>query len=260
MNRIKNTSNSNNTQESIPILLRIIAIWFAVFALGVTVFLVFFSENKQTPPDQAIYWFVVSLVAAVIPWVNAFKWGEMELIFQKLESIDKEVKRLSGIRYANLVYMIDKVGNLAVILHPKHKVWIPCGTRLDPYEMPHNAVYRAVSEELGLNDSDYQIWPKNQEKTYDETQIVPRPYQVQVENIEQRQGEKGEKIDAHYDFVYVCTTDQIKPPLKPELNGRWISLQEFRREIDSSKNRKITFLNVEMTYEKILKDMGRLNS
>jgi ADP-ribose pyrophosphatase YjhB (NUDIX family) len=170
-------------------------------------------------------------------------------------------------RYANLVYMIDEVGNMAVILHPKHKVWIPCGTRLKPYEMPHLAIYRVVSEELGLSDNEYEIWPRDQSKTYGETEVVPRPYQVQWEHNEQRQGEQGKSVKSHYDFVYVCTTDKVKPLLRPAATSpvsraRWMSLQELRQEISMHKstNEKVTFENVEKTYEKILKDLGKLPS
>jgi uncharacterized membrane protein len=59
--------NQNNESSKSPFLLEIIAILFAVFALGIVIFLVFFSRGEKVFPEQAIYWFVVSLIAAIIP-------------------------------------------------------------------------------------------------------------------------------------------------------------------------------------------------
>lgn len=237
------------------ILFQVIVIGCAIFALGVAIFLIFFAGDKPAPPEQAIYWFIVSLVAAILPWVKVFKWGDLELILQTVQRIDE---KLSVMRYANLVYMIDKAGNLAVVFHPKHKVWLPCGRRLDLYETPHLGIYKAVSEELGLSDSDYEIWPRGQEITYDETDIVPKPYQVQWEHNEQRKGEEGESIKSHYDFVYVCTTNKVRPILSSSLKARWLSLRELQQEIEASKDTRVTFKNVEKTFEKILIDMGKI--
>lgn len=161
----------------------------------------------------------------------------------------------SGTRYANLIYLLDKHRNLAMIFNTHYDRWIPAGTRLKPFEMPHLAVHRAISEELGLSQDMYAFWPKRKYPKYEETEIAPRPYQVQIEEGPHKEGENGEVIYRHYDFVYVCITEDSKPSLSSKYNARWIALKELREEISNSPDKAITFKDVEITYEKLLEEV-----
>jgi ADP-ribose pyrophosphatase YjhB (NUDIX family) len=156
----------------------------------------------------------------------------------------------TSLRYANLVYLIDDSANFAVIYHEQYKRWIPCGSRLEPYEMPHKAVHRAVLEEVGFNQDRYDFWPQHTPTQIGDTEIVPRPYQVQLEKGNHRGG-----IQYHYDFVYVCRvpgvepqpSDTAKTKLWKDGRARWLSFEELEKER--------TFPDVLVTARKILDEM-----
>lgn len=251
--------------KGLLIFLRLITGGFSIFSFSITVWLIFSSSARDVLREQAVYWFSISLIAAVIPWVKEFRLGDLDIRIQdvskKLEHISIEVSMLSKSRYANLVYLIDANGSLAMVQRPQYENrWLPCGTRLNPYEWPHLAAQRIVLEELGLSSHTYYFWPKHKEITYDRTTIVPKPYQVQLELHKHLSDEYNQEIQAHYDFVYVCVTERINPPLKG--NAKWLSFQEFLETVDLYKKKKkdFTFLDVEKTYEKILGEMGKLPS
>lgn len=269
-------------QYGVPIGLQIIAtsfILFALFAFIISLRLIFWAETTDPLREQAIYWFGIALVAISVlciadfapnlaetmPFVKEFKLGEfLDVKFQeltsKVDNLETKIDKFTGTRYANLVYLIDRVGNLAMVQRYQYgNRWLPCGTRLDLYETPHEAVYRAVSQELGLSASDYDFWPKHSYKQYENTMIVPRPYQVQSEEHPHEAGEKGEPINKHYDFVYVCKTEKLTPKLSGYIKARWISPAEFFKEseICRQQGQEFTFLDVEKTYKQILIEMGQ---
>jgi 8-oxo-dGTP pyrophosphatase MutT (NUDIX family) len=231
-------------------ILAILGSVFSIFALGVTVWLLFFFKPDSSPLDQTVYWFLIALVAAVIPYIKQIRWKDLEIHLKEIES---KVDEIANRRYANLIYLVDQAGNLALVYHKEYKVWIPCGTRLNPYEQPHEAVHRAISEELGFREQDYTFWPVQDYPKYGKVQIVPTPYQVQEEYRTHRGG-----VPEHYDFVYVCRASEERPTLrgKPELKSRWVSFGELTREVETGESERVTFADVLPTYEKILREMG----
>jgi len=256
-------SPEERTDKVVLIFLRLITACFSIFSFSITVWLIFSSSTRDVLREQAVYWFSISLIAAVIPWIKEFKLGDLDIKLQnfsnQLGSLRREISRLSDSRYANLIYLIDRNGSLAMVQRPQYEnKWLPCGTRLKPYEWPHQAAQRIILEELGLSRDMYSFWPEHKEITYDHTTIVPKPYQVQLELHRHLRDEDDEEIKAHYDVVYVCVTEKIHPALK--VNAKWFSFQEFLENVDlcKGKRRDFTFLDVEKTYEKILKKMGKL--
>jgi 8-oxo-dGTP pyrophosphatase MutT (NUDIX family) len=288
------TTNSKSLKpiKSIRVDLNVISIGFSIFAFLITARLVFFSDVEESLREQAIYWFTISLIVAIVPWMAAIvpwlselipllkelKFGDFldiklkdvtnkledtkQEVTSKLDHIQTEIGKISGTRYANLVYLIDRAGNLAMVQRYQYENrWLPCGTRLDLNETPHEAVYRAITQELGLSAADYDFWPKHHYKRYGNTTIVPKPYQVQSEEHPHAAGEHGELINKHCDFVYVCTTAKLTPELHGPIKARWVSPTEFFREIAIHKQRgqEFTFLDIEKTYQKILIEMKMLS-
>jgi len=222
---------------------------FSIFALSITIWLLFFSEADSPLLDQAVYWFLIALIAAVIPYIKQIRWKDLEI---HLKEIKSKVDEIANRRYANLVFLIDHEGNLALVYRREYKVWLPCGTRLKPYEQPHEAVHRAISEELGLSEQIYTFWPAQDYPNYGKVRIVPGPYQVQEEYRTHRGG-----VPEHYDFVYVCRASEKKPTLsgKPDLKARWVSVKELQQEVETGGSEAVTFTDVLPTYEKLLREM-----
>lgn len=268
-------------RDGMPIDLQMIAVGFTFFALCALVIsfrLIFWADTVDPLREQAIYWFGMSLLAIcilclahfapqisrVFPFIKELSLGKfLDIKFEELttqvSNLEIKIDQLSSTRYANLVYLIDRAGNLAMVQrHQYNNRWLPCGTRLALYETPHEAVYRAISQELGLSAADYEFWPKHNYKQYENTKIVPRPYQVQSEE-HPHAAEKGEPINKHYDFVYVCKTEQLTPKLTGSIKSRWFSPTEFFMEITLHKQRgrEFTFLDIEITYKKLLVEMGQ---
>jgi hypothetical protein len=133
-----------------------------------------------------------------------------------------------------------------MIMHPHHKVLLPPGSRLGYHEAPHEAVARVLKEEMGLDRQEIEFWPKEAWKRSDRVEIVQPPFQVQVERRKQRLG-----IAEHYDFVYVCTIDGVKPPLQSMLNPQWKSIQDLKQLRNEDRPEK-PFSDVVPTYEKII--------
>jgi hypothetical protein len=228
----------------------IIASVIFVFSFGITVRLLFFSDKTDVLREQTIYWFAIAVIAAVLPWIRQFKWKDIEF---KLADIENKIEWIANRRYANLIYLIDNTENLAVVYHRQYSLWIPCGSRLEPYEMPHVAVHRAVSDELGLDPSRYEFWPEHKTLKYGNTEIVPRPYQVQLEK-----GDHRGEVPFHYDFVYVCRAYGEKPPLSGKEKSRWVSIGDLEDEIKKAGvNERVTFPDVIPTFQKILQEMSR---
>jgi 8-oxo-dGTP pyrophosphatase MutT (NUDIX family) len=236
--------------KNYPSAINLLGSLFSIFALGVTIWLLFFSKAESSLLDQTVYWFLIALVAAVIPYIKQIRWKDLEIHLKEIES---KVDEIANRRYANLIYLVDQAGNLALVYRKEYKVWIPCGTRLNPYEQPHEAVHRAISEELGLREQDYTFWPVQEYPNYGKVQIVPAPYQVQEEYRTHRGG-----VPEHYDFVYVCRASKERPTLrgKSELKARWVSFDDFAHEVEAAERETVTFADVLPTYEKILWEMG----
>jgi len=260
------SAETTKTEKNPQLALRWLSLFFSAFSFAIVLHSLFSPDAKETLSSQAIYWFSISFIAAIIPWAKEFELGSLKITLQEfkdeLKSIKKEIKEISESRYANLVYLLDSQGNLAIIQRPQYdNRWIPCGTRLEPNEFPHEAVERIISEELGLARRSYDFWPKFSEVTYEETRMVPKPYQVQIESSEHLRGKGGEAISQHYDFVYVCTTFDEMPSLREKYVVQWISFRKFKREIALAQKRgeSFTFHDVEITYERILRDMGKLD-
>jgi len=222
---------------------------FSIFAIGITIWLLFFADDQKLH-EQTLYWFLVALAAAIIPNIKQLKWKDLEIHLNEIES---KVDEIGNRRYANLIYLIDTAGNLAMVFHPQYKVWLPCGTRLITHEQPHQAVHRAVLEELGIAEHSYTFWPEEECSEYGKVRIVPRPYQVQEEKREHRDG-----VLAHYDFVYVCKTKTEKPTLSgdEELKARWVSYGELEQEVEEAGQTVVTFADVLPTYRRILVESG----
>lgn len=152
-------------------------------------------------------------------------------------------------RFANLIYLLDDDNKLAVIKHPHYKRIQPPGTRLGYHEKPHSAIERAIREELGLEPSSYSIWPDMEYPKFSNTEIVPGPYQVQVERNKHRLG-----VKEHYDYVYVCKTRGKIPELNKKYDARFLSLDELEHIRDSDAE-SAPWSDIIPTYKKILADM-----
>jgi hypothetical protein len=136
--------------------------------------------------------------------------------------------RLVPRRYANLVYLLDDNMNVALIQHPFHKRIQPPGSRLKYHERPHEAVNRVLTEELGVQGEVAFIpGPAHPEKIGDVTS-VPAPIRVQIEKRKQRLG-----VAEHYDFVYLCRIQGVRPSLRSPIGGEWLSLAELKERARS---------------------------
>lgn len=243
----KRVFNMKKAKNKSPSLLSIMGFVFSLFALAVTVWLLFFETPESRLLDQTVYWFIIALVAAIIPNIKQFKWKDIEFHLKEIkEKVD------SNRRFANEIFVIDNAGNIAMVYRDQYEVWIPCGTRLELYEQPHEAVYRAIYEELGLNARDYEFWPKIDYPEYEKVKVVPVPYQVQEEYRTHRDG-----VPAHYDFIYVCTVSKEKPKLKedPNLTPKWVSLDQLTKNKKEKDKKTLTFEDVIPTLENILNEM-----
>lgn len=148
-------------------------------------------------------------VSTLIGWVSLIALGVATLV----GLVGFVTHRLVPRRFANLIYVIDKAGNLAVIDHPYHKRVQPPGSRLGYHEPPHAAIARVLKDELGLDSSQVEMVPKPENTRWGNVEIVPAPVQVQVERHTQRLG-----VREHYDFVYLGIVKDLKPTLSSPLN------------------------------------------
>jgi len=71
---------------------------FSIFALSITIWLLFFSEADSPLLDQAVYWFLIALIAAVIPYIKQIRWKDLEI---HLKEIKSKVDEIANRRYAN---------------------------------------------------------------------------------------------------------------------------------------------------------------
>lgn len=107
----------------------------------------------------------------------------------------------------------DKV---LLILHPKHKKWLPPGGHLDANELPTEAARREVLEETG-----YTILIEKEEDIWIDTPFsksMERPRLCLIEEID--------SSHFHIDLIYVATVD--KKVAKAELTYKWMDLSEIK--------------------------------
>ena len=158
-------------------------------------------------------------------------------------------RRVVPRRFANLIYLFDDDRNLAVIEHPYHNRLQPPGSRLGYHEAPDQAIARVLRSELGVNPQEVVTWPPIEERYYGDVEIVPRPFQVQIERHQQRLG-----IREHYDYVYAARIGGKRPSLKSPLNPQWMSLSELRAVAEKDIKRA-PFSDVISTFEGMLRTL-----
>lgn len=161
------------------------------------------------------------------------KIGHFSLFFLIIISLIIIVMRLTNYfiprRFANSVFVIDEDQNIALILHPHYKRFQPPGSRLGYHEPPHLAVKRVLKDELGLSSANYSLVSNEFElRKYGNNIMVPKPYAVKVENGRHRLG-----IVEHYDYVYVCLVNSVRPSIHSDISPQWFSLTEL---LELSKN------------------------
>lgn len=180
--------------------------------------------------------------------------GWVSLIILLMSSVSYLIYRINQWiipqRFANLIFLLDKNYRLATIVHPHYKRRQPPGSRLKYHEGPHEAIFRVLEEELGINPKDVEILSRSETKKIGETNLVASPFQVQVEHNKHRLG-----VKAHYDFLYICRTKG--PP--PELNSKkydpaWKALQELK-DIRDTDIYKAPFANIITTYESLKEEL-----
>lgn len=180
------------------------------------------------------------------------KWlGYASLIFLIFIILRYLIVRLSNKlvprRYANLIFMIDEENNLAMIYHPLYKRIQPAGSRLYYNERPDYSIHRVIKKELGLPENGYKLVSDDKSlERYGKSYLVPRPFQIQVEVGRHKFG-----VQEHYDFVYVCFANGIKPVLNSELTPIWLSLNELER-ISKEDIKKAPWESIIPTYRKII--------
>ena len=152
-------------------------------------------------------------------------------------------------RFANEIFVVDREMNLAVIEHPHHKRFVPPGSRLGYHEPPHEAIARVLRDELGLDERDVTLWPPvSGIRKYKDVELVPAPFQVQMERHPQRLG-----VQEHCDFIYVGRVSDTRPTLRSPLHPRWMSLEELQAPPQGRIAR--TFPDVVPTLRRIISAM-----
>ena len=149
-----------------------------------------------------------------IGWLSLFVLSVVTLVGIVLFATNRLVPR----RFANLVYVISEHGNLAVIDHPHYGRVQPPGSRLGFVEPPHAVVTRVLKAELGLDSSQFELDPKPENPPYAHVEIVPPPFQVQIETNKHKLG-----VTEHYDFVYLARV-KGEPKLESDFNPEWRSV------------------------------------
>jgi ADP-ribose pyrophosphatase YjhB (NUDIX family) len=152
-------------------------------------------------------------------------------------------------RFANLIFLLDQQDRLATIVHPHHKRVQPPGSRLRYHEGPHEAIYRVLVEELGINPKDVEILSRSETVKIGETDLVASPFQVQVEHNRQRLG-----VKAHYDFLYVCRTKVPTLVLDSKYSADWKTLKQLK-DIRDQDIVRAPFANVIATYERLTEEL-----
>lgn len=142
------------------------------------------------------------------------------------ELLEVEIQHSDELGYAVLAYVLDRLGNFALLEYPKGQHIQPPGRRFDVGELPHEVALHTAAAELNLPVNELEFFPPSTPDLFERTSVVAAPYQVQFERTKQR------SANAHYDYVYVLTIDREKPPLEVRIkdwrkeNPAWYSLEE----------------------------------
>ncbi len=136
------------------------------------------------------------------------------------------MKKTEPLAYAVLSYVLDCNRNFALLKDAHYNKIQPPGRRPEWGEQPHKVALSMASTELGLPIEELKRFPPTKEISYQNTRLVPPPFQVQLE------GGPHRKAALHYDFVYVFSIDRDRPDLNvrrsPDHKSepRWFSLKE----------------------------------
>lgn len=159
------------------------------------------------------------------------------------ESMQNEIGNLlkykpsnyTPLAFAVLSYVVDKEFNFALLKDSHYKTIQPPGRRLQPNERPDEVALESVREELDLPTEELQRFPRFTSSMYNETRLVPPPYQVQVEKNPHR------TALVHYDFVYVFYIDRVRPPTsiraskEHKSEPEWYSIEKVEQRQDGKE-------------------------
>jgi len=136
------------------------------------------------------------------------------------------MKKTEPLAYAVLSYVLDCNHNFALLKDPHYQKIQPPGRRLKWGEQPHEVALSIASIELGLPIEELKRFPPTKEIRYQNTRLVPPPFQVQLERNPHREAV------LHYDFVYVFSIDRDCPDLNVrdsadhKFEPRWYSFKD----------------------------------
>ena len=140
--------------------------------------------------------------------------------------LEKGSNHFEPVAYAVLSYVVDKKNHLALLKDPHYKkIQLP-GRRLLWGEQLHDVALSMASKELDICTDELKHFPVFNKKNYNGTELIPSPFQVQLEKGPHRQ------TLAHYDFVYVLTIDRDMPRIrvkeseKQKFAPEWYTFEE----------------------------------
>lgn len=171
----------------------------------------------------------------------------VRLTLQKTEPSQVQV------RFAVLVFLLDRDNRLLLVQHPFHNRLIPPGGRLKDGEVPHQSVRERLLEETGITEFEFHPDFHSPLRVISEVvESVPEPYSVHMEHRRQRDG-----ITSHYAFVYVCRFTGVCLPVTGEASYRpqWYSLGQIK----SMPRDRIPFDDIVRRYEGIIELQGKVN-
>ncbi len=128
----------------------------------------------------------------------------------------------------HFVTSVYVVNDGATLLHEHDRLglWLPPGGHIDRDELPHEAARREVREETGL---DVTLVADRPGTTASQAQPLPRPAQLQLEDINAHAGEVGHQ---HIDFVYYARAENRAvtpgPDEQPAADWRWFDREELQ--------------------------------
>ena len=89
---------------------------FVPFGISIAIILIKSGIDNQI----AIYWFLVGIAFLFFPYLSELKFKDIEIkikdaISNNLEDITKKLDEIAPRRFANLIYLISRNGNVALI-------------------------------------------------------------------------------------------------------------------------------------------------
>jgi 8-oxo-dGTP pyrophosphatase MutT (NUDIX family) len=103
-----------------------------------------------------------------------------------------------------------------LLLHRKLNMWLPPGGHIDPNELPHDAAYREVCEETGLevalHATSYQLG---------QVHVLPQPYCILLEDIS--------PDHQHIDLIYFghVIGGSLNPSIRESAGVRWLDWNQL---------------------------------